>query len=117
MEKLTIAGRTNQKKKIYIKFKAENKSMKIINKILQDFDSDYFIDNHVIPRTLSDYSKWKDEWIPVYNKNLEIDIICGDKIIHMIIYKCPSFEFVNKILDKYCDWVQPKYKKGFGPAK
>ncbi len=81
--------------------------------------SEYFVDNQVIPKTLSKYEKWKDQWIPIYStkhKNLDMNIICGDKIIHMIAHKCPNFEFVNKILDKYCDWAQIKYKKGFGPA-
>lgn len=116
MERLTILGRTNWKKGFYVKFKAEEKSMKIIKKIVKDFGSEYFVDNQVIPRTFSNYSKWKDQWIPVHikNKDLDIDIICGDKIIHMVINKCLSFEFVNNILDKYCDWAQIKYKKGFG---
>lgn len=118
MNKLTIAGRANWENGFYVKFKAEEKSMKIIKKIVEDFGSEYFVDNQVIPRTFSNYAKWKDQWIPVYtqNKDLDIDIICGDKIIHMIVHKCPSFEFVNDILDKYCDWAQIKYKKGFGPA-
>jgi len=119
MERLIIAGRTNWKKGFYIKFKAKEKSMKVIKKIVGEMGSDYFVDNQAIPKTFSKYERWKDQWIPVYSskhKELDIDIICGDKIIHMIIHKYPSLEFINKILDKYCDWVQPKYKKGFGPA-
>src|SRR3989344_4084641 len=99
-EKLIIEGRTNWKKGFYIKFEAQEKSMKIIKKIVEELGSDYFVDNHVTPRTFGKYKKWKDKWIPVYsskNKNLDIDIICGDKIIQMIVHKRPSFEFVNKI--------------------
>lgn len=116
MEKLTIAGRTNWKHGFYVKFKAEEKSMKVIKKIVETLGSEYFTDNQVIPRTFSDYTKWKDQWIPVITKNFRIDIICGDKIIHMVINECPKFELVNDVLDKYCVWAQPKYKKGFGPS-
>ncbi len=117
MDKLIIAGRTNWKGGFYIRFKAEEKSMKIIKKIVEEIGSDYFVDNQVIPKTFSNYSKWKDKRIPVYSqkrRNLDIDIICGDKIIHMIAHKCPNFEFISNILDKYCDWAQIKHKKGFG---
>ena len=113
-EKLIIEGRTNWKDGFYIKFEAEEKSMKIIKKIAEELGSGYFADNQVIPITFSKYEKWA----PIYNsksKNLDIDIICDDKIIHMIVHKCPSFEFVNKILNKHCDWAQIKYKRGFGP--
>jgi len=34
----------------------------------------------------------------------------------MVAHKYPNLEFINKILDKHCDWAQPKYKKGYGPA-
>jgi len=115
-EKLIIEGRTNWKDGFYVKFESEERSMKIIKKIVEELGSEYFVDNKVIPRTFSKYEKWKDKRIPIYsskNKNLDIDIICGDKIIHMIIHKRPSFEFVDKILDEYCDWAQIKYKKGF----
>ena len=114
--KLIIAGRTNWERGFYVKFEAEEKSMKIIKKIVEELGSEYFVDNQTIPRTFGKYEKWKDKWIPVYsseNKNLDIDIICGDKIIHMIVQKCPSFEFINKVLDKYSVFAQPKYKKGF----
>ena len=117
MEKLIIEGRTNWKKGFYIKFEAQEKSMKIIKKIVKELGSEYFEDNQTIPKTFSKYKKWKDKWIPVYsskNKNLDIDIVCGDKIIHFIVHKCPSYDFINKILDKYCEWAQIKYKKGFG---
>lgn len=116
MKKLTIAGRTNWEGGAYIKFKAEEKAMIIIKKIVGELGSDYFIDNHIIPKTFSDYSKWKDQWIPVYNyqdKDLDINIICGDKIIHMLVHKCPSFEALSKLLEKYCEWAKIKYKKGF----
>lgn len=119
MEKLIVARRTNWEGGFYIQFEAEEKSMKFIKKIVMEMDSEYFEDDHVIPRTFSKYEKWKDQWTPISSskhKNLDIDIICGDEVIHMIVHKCPSFEFVNKILDKYCDWVQIKYKKGFSPT-
>ena len=118
MEKLTITGRTNWGGGFYVKFKAEEKSMKIIKKLVEEFGSEYFVDNQVIPRTFSNYAKWKDQWIPIHtqNKDLDINIICGDKIIHMTVHKCPSFEFINNVLDKSCDWAQPKYKKGFSPS-
>lgn len=109
--KLIIDGRTNWAKGFYIKFEAKEKSMKMIKKIVEELGSEYFVDNQTVPKTFSKYEKWKDKWIPVYSpksKNLDIDIICGDKIIHMIVHKCPSFEFINKILDKYCEWAEPK---------
>ena len=116
MDKITIAGRTNWENKFYIKFKATNKSMKVIKKFVEEIGDDFFIDNLTIPKSLSNYEKWKDRWIPIVTKDIGIDIICGDKFIHMIFYKFPNFKFVNKILDKYCNWAQPKYKKGFNPA-
>ena len=112
-KKIIIAGRTNWEKGFYVKFEAEEKSMKIIKKIVEELGSEYFIDNQVIPKTFSKYEKWKDKWIPIYGKGLDIDIICGNKIIHMIVHKCPSFEFINNVLDKYSIFAQPKYKKGF----
>lgn len=118
MGKLIIAGRTNWKNGFYIKFKAEEKSMKTIKKIIQELGSEYFVDNHVIPKTLSKYEKWKDQWIPVHNRkinNLDIDIICGDKIIHMIVHKYHNLESVNKIINKHCQWAKIRYKKGFEP--
>ena len=114
MEKLTVAGRTNWKAGFYIKFKAEEKSMKIIKKIVEGLGSDYFADNQAIPRTFSKYEKWKDMWIPVYSENIknsDINIICGDKIIHMVVSNLPDPDFVNKILNKYCDWAPVSYKK------
>ena len=60
MEKLIIAGRTNWEKGFYIKFKAEEKSMKIIKKIVEDLGSEYFVDNQIIPKIFSEYEKWKD---------------------------------------------------------
>jgi|TARA_Y100000034_G_scaffold80291_1_gene96342 hypothetical protein len=116
MEKLIVAGRTNWENKFYVKIRAEEKSIKIIKKIVEEMGDEYFIDNHTIPKSLSNYGKWKDQWIPVVTKDIEMDIICGDKIIHMIFYKFPSFEFINKILDKFFEWEQPEYKKGFGPT-
>lgn len=114
-KKLIINGRTNWEGGFYVKFQAEEKSMKIIKKIVGGLDSEYFVDNQIIPRTFGRYEKWKDKWIPIYSsKNkIDIDIICGDKVIHMIVHKCPNFEFINKVLDKYSVFAQPKYKKGF----
>jgi len=74
MERLIISGRTNWKKGFYIKFKAEEKSMRIIKKIIEEMGSDYFVDNQAIPKTFSKYEKWKDQWIPVYSsKNKKLD--------------------------------------------
>ena len=105
MRKLIISGRTNWEKGFYIKFKAEEKSMKVIKKILENLGSDYFVDNQIIPKTFSKYDKWKDHWIPINIKNLKGNIICGDKFIHMIIHKSSHLEFINNILGKYCSWV------------
>lgn len=116
MDKLIIAGRTNWENKFYIKFKATDTSMKVIKKFVKEIGDEFFVDDQTSPKSLSKYEKWKDQWIPIVTKDLGIDIICGDKMIHMIFYKFPNFEFVNNILDKYCDWAQIKYKKGFGPA-
>ncbi len=119
MEKLIIAGRNNWDNGFYIKFKAQENSMRAIKKIAEEIEGqdNFFIDNQIIPRTLK-FEKWKDQWIPVSSpkfKDLEIDIICGDKFIHMFVRKIKDFEIINKILDKYCEWAQPKYKKGFDP--
>jgi hypothetical protein len=111
-KKLITAGRTNWKNGFYIKFKAKEKSMKLIKKIVEELGSDYFVDNQVIPKTFSNYNKWKDQWIPVYGKRLDIDIICGDKIIHMIVNKYPNLKLINEIFNKYCKWAEIKtYKR------
>jgi hypothetical protein len=115
MDKLVIAGRTNWEGGFYIKFKAVEKSMKVIKKIVEKMDDEFFVDNQAIPKTLSKYDKWKDQWIPISTKKFGAEIVCGDKMIHIIFYKFPSYESVNKILDKYCIWAEPRYKKGFGP--
>jgi hypothetical protein len=115
INKLIIAGRTNWEKGFYIKFEAEEKSMKIIKKIVEGFKSEYFIDNQTIPKTFSKYEKWKDQWIPINEKEIDINIICGDKFIHLIVHKCPDYESVNLIIDKYSVFAQPEYKKGFSP--
>ena len=115
MDKLTIAGRTNWENKFYIKFKATDKAMKVLKKFLEEIGDEFFVDNQTIPKSLSNYETWKDQWIPVVTNDFGIDMICGDKFIHMILYKFPIVESVNDILDKYCDWAGIKYKKGFGP--
>lgn len=115
MHKLKIAGRTNWENRFYIKIHAEEKSIKIIKKIVDEIGDHYFLDNQTIPKSLSKYEKWKDRWIPVITKDIGVDIICGDRLIHMLFYKFPNFKFVNNILDKYCEWSQPKYRKGLNP--
>ncbi|MBU2503919.1 MAG: hypothetical protein KJ879_02605 [Nanoarchaeota archaeon] len=115
MKKLTIVGKTNSENKFYIKARAEEKSIEVIKKIIKELGSEYFVDNQIIPKT-NNYQSWKDRWIPFNTNKIEADIICGNKFIHIIFYKFPNFEFVNKVLDKYCVWAQPRYKKGFGPS-
>lgn len=110
VDKLTISARSRDR---YIKFIAEPKSMLILKKIVKELGSDYFIDNQIIPRTFSDYNKWKDEWIPIRipEKNLFFDIICGDKYIHLVIKSYKDLEILNLILNKYCEWVITKNVK------
>lgn len=58
MEKLIIAGRTNWENKFYIKVKADKNVMKVINKLIFDFDNDFILDNEAcVPRSLSNYDK------------------------------------------------------------
>ncbi len=116
MDKIIIAGRKNWENKLYIKFKAAGKSMGVVKKFVEEIGDEFFVDNQTIPKSLSSYVGWKDQWIPVVTKDFEIDIICGDEFIHMIFYRFPSFESLNNILNKYCDWAQIKYKKGFAPT-
>lgn len=112
MEKLIIALRNNWKDGFYIKFKANEKAIRIIKKISEDLGSDYFVDNQIIPKILN-YDKWRDQWIPIFINETRIDIVIGNRFVHMIVTKCRDFEIINKILDKYCEWAQPRYKKGF----
>lgn len=104
MKKLKIIQRTNWENKFYLKIFANLDSMKTIKLISKEFGDDYFSDNQGIPKKLSDYEKWKDLWIPIIGKKVSCDIICGDRAIHLIFYKFPSFDFVNKVLDKYFEW-------------
>ena len=108
--KLIIAQRTNWEDRFYIKFKVSEKAMKIIKKIVEELGSNYFVDNHVLPKNFSKYDKWKDQWIPLFDVNPNIDIICGDKFIHMIIFAKPDNKKINLILDKYCKWEEPNKK-------
>ena len=41
----------------------------------------------------------------------DIIIICGKNYVHLLFNKVPSFNAVNKIIDKYCEWAKIKYKK------
>ncbi len=116
MDKLIVAGRTNWKGGFYTKFKAEQKSMKIIKKLFEELGCEYFVDNQVIPKTFSNYDKWKDQWIPLNTKDISGDIVCGDKIIHLFISKYKELNEINSTINKYSEWAQPKYKKGFEPT-
>lgn len=106
MKKLTISKRTNWENKFYIQIKAEKGSMKIVKKLVEEIGDNYF--EEITFRRFSNYDKWKDQYHPIITKDFGIDIVCGDKIIHMIFYKFPSLEKVNKILNKYCDWAKLK---------
>jgi len=107
MNKILIAGRTGHQ---YVKFKVEKASMRIVKKMLEDFGSDYLEDNQVMPRTYSNYEKWKDRWIPIRTKKVKADIICGDKYIHLLLFPSTDIEFFNAVVDKYSEWIKPKKK-------
>ncbi|MBI2044374.1 hypothetical protein HYT24_03355 [Candidatus Pacearchaeota archaeon] len=108
-EKLIIEGRTNWKKRFYVKFEFNKNSIKILRKILNDWGSEALIDN--VGQKIG-----KDSWIPIFDAKPEADIIIGHDSIHMIVFAKPNNKKINIILDKYCDWTQIKYKKGFGPT-
>lgn len=110
MKKLTILRRTNWEKKFYIALRADTNIMNVIKEMAKEMgDDDYFIDNQANPNSLLNYEKWKDNWIPLVTNNLGVDIVCGDKIVHLIFYRFPSFKHVNNILDKYCSWEQSDF--------
>ena len=111
--KLKIAARRNWKDRFYIKFKASKRAMIIVNKLLFDFDRDFILEEEVCARPLDNYDDWKDDMINfgMDNTKVEIDLLCGDKYIHMFVHKCPNYELVNKILDRYAEWVSSKYKE------
>lgn len=112
MNVLTILGRSNWTGGFYLKFKAEEKSIKIIKKLAEKLGSEYFVDNQTIPRTFSKYEKWKDKWIPISGKGFSVDIICGDKVIHVLVNSKTKLDFVTKVLNEYSKWAEIKYKKG-----
>ena len=113
-----IARRANWKKGFYIKFKAEKKSMLIIKKIVEELGSEFFVDMVGMPRRpYNNYDKWKDFWLPFQNKKFDMDIICGDRYIHMLVNRCSSYKSINKVLDKYSEFARIRYKKGFSPPK
>ncbi|MEA3329965.1 MAG: hypothetical protein U9Q06_04450 [Nanoarchaeota archaeon] len=107
MEKLIISRRINWKNKVYLTVKFRKNSLELISKIVEDFGGDYFDDMYGMEK-LSDYKKWKDELISVVTKKVELDVICGDKFIHLIFWKFPNYDFLNKVLDKYCKFAKPK---------
>ena len=108
MNKLVIAGRTNGKNGFYLRLKAQKNAIKVICDIGIEFDPDFLVDDPSIPRALSDYSKWKDVWLPIVDRKrkMQIDIVCGDKIIHLFFRNCKKYEDVNTILDKYTEWAK-----------
>src|SRR5690606_30098171 len=101
MEKLIIAGRINWETKFYMKVKATESALKILREIAIELGGDFFRNNQPIPRSLSPYRRWKDKWIPVSTKKIELEIICGDEYIHLIFSRFPNFGFINKVLNKY----------------
>lgn len=114
MALLTILGRTNWEGGFYLKFKAEENSLLILKKIAEELGSEYFVDDQLLPKTFK-YIEWKDKWIPISGKGFSIDIICGDKIIHLLVSSKNKLNFLTEILNKYSKWSAVKYKKGFGP--
>ena len=111
MEKLIITGVTNWKDRFYVKFKADDKSMAIIRKMMEELGSESFIED--IPGEVPGYyyDSWKDKLIPIFDtkiKSLLIDIVCDDKFIHMFVNKKPGFKPLNALFDKYCEWAKPK---------
>jgi hypothetical protein len=102
--KLKILGRTNLENKVYLKIRAEKSCMKIISELALEFDKSFFFDDMISTGPLVPYKKWKDVWANPSSKNFGADIICGDKVVHLIIWKFPNFEKLNKILDKYFEF-------------
>lgn len=111
MEKLKIVGRTNWSKGFYIKFKATTNSMEIIKKMVEEADSEYFYQDYEEIKNPFKYNRWKDRWIQICEKKLKVDIICGDKVIHLISNNCKNYKFINGLLNKYCVWIEPKKVK------
>lgn len=109
MEKLIIAERVNWKMGFYIKFKAEEKSMLIIKRIVEELGSDFFSDMHGLPRRkYGNYEKWKDFGIFIQTKKekIKVNIICGNKYIHMLVDNCLNYHPINSVLEKYSEFTK-----------
>lgn len=107
MEKLIIAGRRNWDKEVYVRFKVGPGILKKVEEMLGEIDPNitdfgYITTEDIPPK----YSLWKDELFIVSNKKekIEIKIIFGEKIIHMLV-KCPNYKYINKILHKYAKFA------------
>ena len=110
MEKLIIISRINEEKKVYIKIKAVYDSVKLIDKLLKEIDSEFIIDEFNQSASLLNYEEWKDQWIPCVSKDIGVDVIFGDRAVHLIFWKFKNLNSLNKILDKYIKWTKEKAK-------
>lgn len=110
LDKLVIAGVTNStESKFYVRLKAP-KSIKAVRKFLVALGTDYFIDNDEVLPKGADYAKWVDMRIPVRTARIQGEVICGLRIVHVLIEKADRVSFFD-ILEKYGEWAQPLRKK------
>ena len=108
MKKLVIVRKKEWKDGFYAMLKAEKNSVKIIKSMFENFGSQYFVEEK---RNLSDYSQWKDLWIPYSDKDekIDLDLVFGDKYIHLIVRKYKDKVFIEKIMKKYCKKAKRTY--------
>ncbi len=111
MKKLIIVARSNDKDKVYVKLKASKNSILQLYEMFKEVD-EFFLDyEEEEGKKLTNYNKWKDEQLSLESKDFEVDIICGDKYIHIFFRKFKNYKVINKLLDNNCEWIKVKLSK------
>lgn len=104
---LKILGRH---KLYYIRLRAEKTAMvKVHDFLTYSLGSDDFGDEVSVP-DFEDYDDWRDLhfYVDDLDKGIEIEMICGFKVIHLFVRKCDDWEFFNEALLKHAEWVEYK---------
>jgi hypothetical protein len=101
---LIIASRRNSEDGFYLKFKASDDAIITLNILIHEL-GDTFLDME-IPERKFEFSKWKDDCIRVKFKGSIIELVFGNKYIHMFVRGNKNHEEINKIIKRYSEWIK-----------